>query len=253
MENSQPLVQPNTSSTQLSQPPVNPPLASPQPTPVMQPPAPKKSSLKTILFIVCGGILLFVGGVGYYTWKLMKVIDVPGQFEKAKESQERMQQIQQTQSPSVNQTPDSNSTLPVATVAPSVGLQTYVNETYDYTINYPSTWKITTEDYNIPATSTSKLVNIFNPQDDPAQSKFSCMTIEYVGMLQQDVSQNEAVLINGVTMRKADSPEGPVYYVNVPDTDVYLVITGAGGNTSNEATNQGLRAVLASFQWVTSK
>ncbi len=43
---------------------------------------------------------------------------------------------------------------------------------------------------------------MFHLQDNPKENFFSGMTIEYVGMVQQDLSTLPTVQVNGITMKK---------------------------------------------------
>jgi len=127
-------------------------------------------------------------------------------------------------------------------------LKTYSNSTYTYTFNYPQSWKVTTEDFNVPATPTSKKLQIFNPEDKPEEGMYSGMTIEYVGMV-QNLTGYQKTTLNGIEMYMLNATHGVSYYVVIPDTDQYLHITGAGGNSPNEESNQTYRQIFSTFKF----
>lgn len=124
----------------------------------------------------------------------------------------------------------------------------YSNGPYAYTFTFPVTWKITEEDLKTPATQLSKTLKIFNPEDKPEEGFYSSLTIEYVGMV-QDLSLYKKTVVNGIEMYMLNSTHGVSYYVNIPDTDAYLHITGAGGTTPNEKSNEIIRQIFSSFKF----
>jgi hypothetical protein len=127
-------------------------------------------------------------------------------------------------------------------------LVTYSNDAYGYSFQYPESWKVTTEDYISAAGPSTKAVYIFNPDDNPQESFYSGMKIEYVGML-LTLPEGDFTNINGADMISQETPHGIVYYALIPGTDQLLEISGAGGNTANEATNQGVREIFNSFRF----
>lgn len=129
-----------------------------------------------------------------------------------------------------------------------MGEQVYTNTSFHYTFSYPQTWKVTTENYTDPATPTSENVYVFNPADNPSQTSFSGISISYKGMV-QDFTTMTQTTVNGMSMYKQDTMHGENYYVNIPDTDQFLYITGAGGYTDDEARNTTLKQIFASFKF----
>lgn len=125
---------------------------------------------------------------------------------------------------------------------------TYTNTTFHYTFSYPQSWKVTTDNYAEPATSTSEDVYVFNPADNPSEMAFSGISISYQGMV-QDFTNMTQTTVNGMPMYKQETMHGENYYANIPDTDQFLYITGTGGYTDSEERNTILREIFASFQF----
>jgi hypothetical protein len=201
----------------------------------------KNSSLPTLLSGVALVTALVAGSIGYYLGSMQKTQTVLPE-----------QQVQVTTKPESSQVactmeaklcPDGSSvgrSGPNCEFAPcpdsktdkevSADTKTYTNTGFNYAFSYPSNWKVTDEATSLDAASDSKVVLIFNPLDNPKGFSYTGMRIEFVGTFQ-------------------DTMHGENYYVNIPDTDQYLYITGAGGYTANEETNQQLKQIFASFKF----
>jgi len=131
----------------------------------------------------------------------------------------------------------------------SVTEMTYTNVSYGYTFQYPQGWKVTKVDYETPGKDDTNVVYIFNPDDNPKQSFYSGMIVEYVGMTNELPRKEGFTIINGMDTVSTETPHGLIYYVLIPGTDQFLKISGASGNTANEETNQGLRDIFNSFRF----
>jgi hypothetical protein len=146
---------------------------------------------------------------------------------------------------------NTSSPAPVASASPvsneNAEWKSYTNAKYRYTFEYPSDWVV--EDTGETATSSSETISVYDPVKNEGQF-FTGINISYHGML-VDTTGLEMTTRAGGTMYVQDTMHGKNYYINIPDTDQFLYITGADGNTGDEEMNKILRSIFASFEFYT--
>lgn len=137
---------------------------------------------------------------------------------------------------------------PSETLSPArSGWTVYNNSQYKYYLSVPSDWRVTEDGATVAASANSEVVLIFNPALPLGEDSSNGMTIEFSGPL-MDTAALEQVTMNGVPMFRSAGQHGPTYFVNVPGTEDYLFITGADGDTPDEANNQMLREIFTTFR-----
>ena len=130
-------------------------------------------------------------------------------------------------------------------------LETYTNTKYHYSLKYPSGWEINDESYGNPVSADSERVLIYNPDDDPENSFYSGMTIQYHGGIINTTGYERVYLDHlDATTYMQNTNHGEIYYINIPDTDQFFSVDGADGHTNNEETNTGLREIFESISIV---
>jgi hypothetical protein len=218
-----------------------PPLPSLPPTEVLQnqvSPSPKPNQVPLGIALILSLVLAGIVGAGGYYLGTQRVNPAANKYETAPIS-----------SPELAQEPTQDLPLETTGGNPNENWLTYTNSIYLYSFKYPAGWLVTDESLKSLASPTSNNIFIFDPKIDVEDTFYSSLQIEKVGMI-QDISSLEAVTINSLKMYKDDTLHGEVYYVNLPDTDQYVRIIGAGGYTNSPERNEILRAIFATFAFV---
>lgn len=131
---------------------------------------------------------------------------------------------------------------------PTANWKVYTNTLYNYKIELPTDWKVDDEISGEAVTFESGAVLIYTPENNPPGNFFTGIRIEYVGML-VDFTNLTPVTKNSISMYQQDTMHGENYYINIPDTDSFLYVTGTGGYTDNEEYNSNVRSIFSTFEF----